>query len=655
MNRCLSCFKEYSEEYDICPHCGTAKITEPVEAIHLYPGTILCGRYVLGQAVGSGGFGTIYKAWDSKLDTIIAIKEFFVSRLMTRAAGTKDVIVNKKAEQEYLYRKQRFLEEARNMAKFGAHRSIPNVFEFFEENGTAYIVMELLEGVALNDYLKQNGEKLDKDFAVLIANEVGQALISMHEKGIVHRDVAPDNIFICAGKDIKIKLLDLGAAKLSDKQEEVIDIVLKPGYSPVEQYDNTSKVGPWTDVYALGASLYVMLTGVKPEESTNRKITDEVKSPHEIDASIPVNLSNCIMKAMAVEKHMRFKNVSEFLKTLNSQKKVLSQAKEKKRRKRRRITGILVAGLIVALGAGLVYNAYAMKQAEQQLPEATISVWYCAASDSDEVSAMESIKADFESKFKDVTIELRRFDEDVYLNELSIAAANNQLPALFESTDATDEVLAQASDVSTVLQTEQAASCMFLQEYDNNKQVPLAFELPVAFVVTNGPSKIDYTDVYFGDLTTFSNVTEIALDENKREFVETCMGEKVDTYSLGMADFPGENGNCAVLLSSTENIQEIKKEVLSGYTWHCAFYNGENINGCFDYKWSIGKVDDDQRLVAERLLSWMLGNVYQNTLMISRAQDGQLPLNTTCFAEKCETNAELAPLLSIKDNMIIQE
>ena len=655
MNRCFSCFKEYSEEYDICPHCGIAKITEPVEAIHLYPGTVLCGRYVLGQAVGSGGFGTIYKAWDSKLDTIIAIKEFFVSRLMTRAAGTKEVIVNKKAEQEYLYRKHRFLEEARNMAKFGAHRSIPNVFEFFEENGTAYIVMELLEGVALNDYLKQNGGKLDRDFALLITNEVGQALISMHDKGIVHRDVAPDNIFICAGKDIKIKLLDLGAAKLSDKQEEVIDIVLKPGYSPVEQYDNTSKVGPWTDVYALGASLYVMLTGVKPEESTNRKIEDEVKSPYEIDASIPVNLSNCIMKAMAVEKHMRFKNVSEFLKTLNSQKKVLSQAKEKKRRKRRRISGILVAGLLVALGAGLVYNAYAMKQAEQQLPEATISIWYCAAPDADEVLAMESIKADFESKFEDVTIELRRFDEDVYLSELSIAAANDQLPALFESTDATDDILSQASDISAVLQTEQASSCMFLQGYSNDKKVPLAFEIPVAFVVTNGPSKVDYEEVYFNDLNTFSNVTEIAVDESEKDFVVMCMGDEVSTYDLEMSDFPGADGNCAVLLSSSTNMNDIKKDILSGYTWHCSFYNGENAKGCFDYEWSMGNVDENQRLVAEKLLSWMLGNVYQNTLMISRAQDGQLPLNGTCFTEKCETNTELKPLLSIKDEIVIQE
>lgn len=180
MNRCFSCFKEYDSQYDICPYCGEIKITKPLEAIHLMPGTLLENRYIIGTAVGSGGFGIIYKAWDSKLQTIVAVKEFFASRLMTRAVGKCNVIVNKKSSAEFEYRKKRFLAEARNMAKFGAHRSIPNVFEFFEENGTAYIVMELLSGQGLNTYLHNSGGKVELDFALYIANEVGNALISLH-------------------------------------------------------------------------------------------------------------------------------------------------------------------------------------------------------------------------------------------------------------------------------------------------------------------------------------------------------------------------------------------------------------------------------------------------------------------------------------------
>ena len=310
MNKCYSCFKECDDGISTCPFCGEEINTTPKEPIHLIPGTILAERYLIGKAVGAGGFGIIYKALDQKLGTIVAVKEFFAGRLVTRAAGTKDVIINKKSQAEFQYRKSRFLAEARNMAKFGAHRSIPNVFEFFEENNTAYIVMELLQGVGLNDYLRNNGGKIDVDFAVMIANEIGNALKSMHEIGIIHRDVAPDNIYINSDKDLSIKLLDLGAAKLTDSTEEVIDIILKPGYSPVEQYDNTMSIGPWTDVYALGASLYVMLTGVKPDESTNRKIEDVLVPPNEINPEISENLSNTIMKAMALDKHMRFKNIT---------------------------------------------------------------------------------------------------------------------------------------------------------------------------------------------------------------------------------------------------------------------------------------------------------------------------------------------------------
>ena len=197
MKRCFTCFKEYEEAFCVCPHCGSIEVKKPKEPIHLAPGTILANRYVLGQAVGSGGFGIVYSAWDLKLETIVAVKEFFVSRLVTRAEGLKNLIITKKSQEEFEYRKERFLAEARNMAKFGSHRNIPNVFEFFEENNTAYIVMELLRGVALNDYLNQLGGKIDVDFSLMIANEIGNALKSLHEQNIVHRDVAPDNIYIC--------------------------------------------------------------------------------------------------------------------------------------------------------------------------------------------------------------------------------------------------------------------------------------------------------------------------------------------------------------------------------------------------------------------------------------------------------------------------
>ena len=151
MGICYSCFREFSDQFDVCPFCGTVRQPASAEPVALKPGTLLADRYLLGYTIGSGGFGIVYKAWVIKLETIVAVKEFFANRLMMRAVGEAEVIVNKKSLQEFEYRKDRFLAEARTMAKFGNHRNIPNVFESFEENGTAYIVMELLTGKALNE------------------------------------------------------------------------------------------------------------------------------------------------------------------------------------------------------------------------------------------------------------------------------------------------------------------------------------------------------------------------------------------------------------------------------------------------------------------------------------------------------------------------
>lgn len=657
MRICNSCFKKFSEEFEICPYCGSIYKEEPIEPIHLVPGTVLLGRYLIGVAEGSGGFGIIYRAWDLKLETIVAIKEFFSSRLMTRAEGTEKVIINKKSKPEFEYRKARFLAEAQNMAKFSSHRNIPNVFEFFEANGTAYIVMELLSGIALNDYLSESGGRIDRDFALLITNEVGNALCSLHEQKIIHRDVAPDNIYISSGDEIKVKLLDLGAAKLSDGNENITDIILKPGYSPPEQYDNSKQAGAWNDIYALGATLYVMLTGVKPDESTNRKIKDTVLPPHQIDETIPENLSNAVMKAMAVEKHMRFKSVSEFLKAVNGDRKVISLAKEKKRRKRRRISGISVACILLAIATLFVYNSYNKKRLAKELNSATIEIWYSADEGSPEVDAMESVRSDFESKFNKVDIKLIRINESDYQNKIIEAADNNTLPALFESTGLPNSVLEKARNVDGILNSEQAGNCNFLNQYDDyyteKKRIPIGIEAPVAFVVTKGESTINYDKDTFSGLDVFIGSTGIAIDSQAENLVykNFPFAQNSDDIEFNENTFPGVRNNCAVLISSTMRIQDVKKENLAGYTWHCAYLDTETKCN-FTYEWSLGDRSGNENAAAERLLTWMLGNVYQNRLMISYAQDGQIPINQTCFEEKCNSSDELKPLVKVKDKLV---
>lgn len=539
------------------------------------------------------------------------------------------------------------------MAKFGSHKNIPNVFEFFEENNTAYIVMELLNGVALNEYLKQCGGKLDLDFALMIINEVGNGLKSLHEHGIIHRDVAPDNIYICSDKDIKIKLLDLGAAKLADTTDDVIDIILKPGYSPTEQYDNGKNIGPWTDIYALGATLYVMLTGVKPDESTNRKIADEVRPPHELNPFVSENLSNTIMKAMAVEKHMRFKSIAEFLSAVNGERKVVSLAKERKRRNFRRLGGILAACLVVAICAGVVWYTYTVKRAEQYLNPADISIWFSVTDDSTEKVAMESVVKDFREKFPDVTIDLKAIPEAEYAAELENAAANGTLPTLFESTGISDDVLAEAGDISSILESEQAKNCLFLEQYDKyyseKKQIPLAIEVPVAFVITSGATEVEYSSSHFTGLSDFGTDVKIALDARYESLIEANFGEK----DWAAADEFMNNGanTSPVMLSTTMVINEVR-ETLTNYEKSYVYPDIDAIKCNFIYEWSMtGKCTANEKAAAERLLSWMLGNVYQSYLMISQCNEGQIPINETCFHSKIETK-NLAAINDIYKNFV---
>ncbi|MBP5417132.1 MAG: protein kinase [Clostridiales bacterium] len=646
MRRCFSCFKEFTDEFEVCPHCGTVVDYTPVEPIHLLPGSILANRYYIGKAVGSGGFGIIYRAWDYKLETIVAVKEFFVSRIMTRAQGQKEVIVNRKSHQEYEYRKERFLAEARTMAKFGTHRNIPNVFEFFEENSTAYIVMELLEGQTLKEYMIEKGGVVDKEFAIMVTREVGKALTSLHQAGIIHRDVAPDNIYLCSGNELKIKLLDLGAAKLADSTDKVVDIILKPGYSPAEQYENTNNIGPWTDIYALGATLYVMLTGTKPEESTNRKISDTVPYPRELDPTISENLSNAVMKAMAVEKHMRFSSVNDFISAIDKNRKVIPIKKEKKRRFRRRLIGIVAAILILAAGGFLIYKYYQDKRSVQYLDDADITIWYCAESGSDEEVAMQAVIDDFTEVYPNVKIDAECYPESEYYKKLEDAAENGELPTLFESTGVSESVLEEAEDISSILKSDQAKDCHFLEYYEeyyqDKKCVPLGIEVPVAYVITSGYTSMDYSERTFTGLNDFGDA-KIAYDDDYIDLVKKNFDKEA---SAAKAQFMNDTSNeCAVMISSSMALNKIKSE-LTNYEKEYVYFSGKDAVAMFTYEWSIGDGNKSEMAAAKRLLSWMLGNKYQDILMISRCSDGQIPVNSECFNSKTETK-DYEPLREI--------
>ena len=656
MKWCYSCFRQYDDRLEMCPYCGYVGSRESKNAIFLPPGTLLANRYVIGEGIGSGGFGFVYKAWDSKLETVVAVKEFFSSRLMNRAPGTKEVIVVSKMEEEYKYRKERFLAEARYMAKFSSHPNIINVFEFFQENGTAYIVMEYMNGIRLDEYLKQHDGKIDREFALYITNEVGKALTAMHKENIIHKDVAPDNIFICTGHETKVKLYDFGAAKLANAQEQVIDIIMKVGYSPKEQYVPNGNIGPWTDVYALGATLYVMLTGIKPTESTNRAQNDTVVPPMEYDPSVSENLSNAVMRAMAIDIPLRYKSVQEFLNAINGDRKVLSVQAEKKRRSVRRVSGIIIAALVLAVVGVLVAGLFKNRKSEDELKAAEITVWFCVKEGTSEEEAMKTVISDFENKYQGVKIDYKAIPEAEYETKLEDAAKSGNLPNLFESTGVSGDILKKAENLDEVLKSEQSKECLFLDQYDSyysdKKQIPLGIEIPVAYVITSGAVDIEYADSYFSNLEQFGSLENVAFDGRYEEILRRNFGS--EAYGSEKDFLNSESNTKAVLISSSMAVNDVRA---LPYAKKYVYYNADEVICKFTYEWSVGGGSKAQIAAAEKLLSWMLGNVYQQNLMVNTGGTNQvpeIPINKECFETKIKYLSNLSPIGEIYSKFVFK-
>ena len=289
--------------------------TPPKDEMHLPPGTILNNKYIIGTVIGSGGFGATYKGWDNTLARVVAIKEYLPKGIVVRRG--KKLIVKSGSDYEFLKKGiRRTLMEARSIVRFNDESAITNIHEFFEENGTAYIVMEFLDGSNLREYTKNYKEVLPLDMIMNMAVSICDVLDTVHKENIIHRDISPDNIFYCSKKKI-FKLIDFGAVKQVDSSMmQSSTIYLKHGFAPIEQYSGSGNVGPWTDIYALGATLYVLSTGKMPIPSVDRIGEDTLAIPKNINQSLPKEFSDAILMAMAVQAKDRYKSAREFKEAL---------------------------------------------------------------------------------------------------------------------------------------------------------------------------------------------------------------------------------------------------------------------------------------------------------------------------------------------------
>ena len=296
----------------------------------LRKGTRLIGRYTIEGVLGQGGFGITYLGMDELHEKPVAIKEFFPQGIVTRNIEYQDTVtVTFVGEKDnYEKGKERFLKEARTMAKFSKDEGIVKALDFFEINNTAYIVMEYLEGVTLKQYLRENQRIAPEDLIELLVPLI-ESLDEIHSQGMIHRDISPDNIMVLP--DGRIKLMDFGAARdYTEFGEKSLSIVLKPGYAPPEQYQTHGVQGPWTDIYALCATMYKCITGENPPDAIDRLVDDHLKKISAFGFTVSPQIEEAIIKGMSVAAKDRYQNVGDFCEDLYGgyEERSVSEAEE---------------------------------------------------------------------------------------------------------------------------------------------------------------------------------------------------------------------------------------------------------------------------------------------------------------------------------------
>lgn len=318
---CMGCMRELKEQVRVCPYCGYDGAAQPLMPYFLEPGTILKNRYVVGKAIGNGGFGITYIGYDIVLNRRCAVKEYFPRDLSERPKGTLRVrAYGGNGEEQFRMGLNSFLSEAKKLAEFTNIPQIVDVYDCIQANGTGYIIMEYISGSTIAQVLKARGRYSYEEARDLIM-EVLEGLNRIHSGNVIHRDIAPDNIMLTPGG--QVKLIDFGAARqvIADRSLNY-SVILKPGYAPVEQYSTNGKQGPWTDIYAVGATFYRMITGKKPPVSLERMQEDKLVPPSRSGEEIPRYADQLILRAMEIRPEDRIQSAQEFLAALREEKTI---------------------------------------------------------------------------------------------------------------------------------------------------------------------------------------------------------------------------------------------------------------------------------------------------------------------------------------------
>lgn len=613
--RCFNCMKEYEEQYEVCPHCGYVDGSPPAEAYHLAPGEILNHKYIVGTAIDSGGFGIIYRAWDAQMEQVVAIKEYFPNGVVSRVPGQNDVIIYSGKNRE-VFRKgvDRFLVEARNMAEF-SQPDIVALYDYFEENNTAYIVMEYLDGVSFKEYLKERGGQIPSEEVVDITLHVLAALEEIHSHHIIHRDISPDNIFLCSNHRVKV--------------------ITK------------SRQGPFTDLYALGACMYQAATGEKPQESLARAMHDDLRPPKELNPEVPEYLSDIIMKAMAMDEDERFQSSEEFMKALKGHQIAKTPAKKKPKKKRKKGNSVLKMAVAVVLTLLLCAGAFWGITNHTRLVKMGYSgkiEFYVPESKKDYYGeVVNDYSIDYDKEISIVPVADEKYKETV-LEKLG----TKESPAIFVSDDFSQKELADAEDmekyvVDAIEDSEE--NFYYLNQYYKKKQdekrMPLSFNVPLILENRNLGKAVKkaINDSSEFALSAKGKKAQTEHYQVKDSVVDLSSGLHIDTKNSvnskkGIRKF--KNGEAAYYITDWADYHKIIES--KKYMDLDILYPDKSTKMKVDFSEYISissKINVQARMEAEDFVMYMALN--QSKYLMKEEREDRLPLNKEALKRFSET------------------
>ena len=519
MKLCMGCMNQIEDHLTKCPYCGFNESMLRQESYYLDPGTVVGGKYIVGRVLSYGGHTVSYLGMDAEFNRKVIVKEYLPSDFSTRSEGEKDVtIYSGDGQVQFEQGLTNFLNEMNHIQHLKDAPGIARVYDCLAENETGYVVSEYVEGKTLKEIL-ESGKRYSAEEAAKFIKKILRGLSKVHKEDVIHCDISPETIMVTAAGDIK--LMDFGATRyVTTANSKSLSIILKRGYAPEEQYRSKGSRGPWTDVYALGAVMYRMITGTVPQESVERTLADDLKEPSKMGISIPKNIENALMNALNVYQKERTPSAEIFLKELSSDN--VKRIKVKQRKNKTGKFPVWAKALVAVLACVVIAGGgYVIHRMSGQSPDALDS----------KVIVMQ----DFRNKSKE--------DAEAYVKKLNEEHSDwdirlNTDAFVFDRTKEHDSIASQSIEPGAVLYDpdketqEEAAEGL---SYDDKGNVSGELKLTLY-----SREAMHYRELQGLNAYALAKKLEIDTDDPKRFIEETEEKEGSNYFDLASLETGGQ-------------------------------------------------------------------------------------------------------------------